>query len=274
MTLEEIIDEAFRKRGLDPAYGRRTAQIESSMDPRARNPGSSAGGLFQFIDDTWKQYGKGRDRYDPVAAADAAADLTVANQKALRNALGREPTNAELYLAHQQGAGGATDLITDPDGKAEGDRFALNGGAGGTKGDFARKWMAKFEGRKDGMAVPGTTPEAGLPNPGLNDEQLKRLMAMFGAQQKKPAAAAPASGANMSGAGAFASGFASGLPEPKQMDFGKMFAQPGPGNQMMGAGGKTDAAMGNASAGDWGKPAGGGGGGMNLAGLFSSLFGG
>lgn len=267
MTLEEIIDEAFRKRGLDPAYGRRTAQIESSMDPRAKNPRSSAGGLYQFIDDTWKQYGKGRDRFDPVAAADAAAEFTAANQKALRHALGREPTNAELYLAHQQGAGGAFDLINDPDGKAEGDRFALNGGAGGTKGDFARKWMAKFEGRKDGMAVPGTTGETGLPTPASTDDQMKRLMAMFGAQQKKQAPAA--GGANLSAGGALASGFSSAIPD--QMDFAKMFAKPapGPGNQMMGAGGKTDAAMGNASAGDWAKPAGGG----DMLSKIMSLFG-
>jgi hypothetical protein len=267
MTIDEIIEQAFRKRGLDPAYGRRTAQVESSMDPRASNPNSSAGGLYQFIDDTWRQYGKGRDKFDPVASAEAAADLTAANQKALRYGLGREPTNAELYLAHQQGAGGAMDLINDPDGKAVGDRFALNAGTGGTKGDFARKWMAKFEGRKDGMAVPGTTGETGLPTPASTDDQLKRLMAMFGAQQKKQAAPA-AGGANLSAGGALASGFGSAMPD--QMDFSKMFAKPGPGNQMMGAGGKTDAAMGNASAGDWGKPAGGGG---DMLSKIMSLFG-
>ena len=269
MTIEEIIAEAFRKRGLDPAYGRRTAQIESSLDPKAKNPKSSAGGLYQFIDDTWARYGKGRDRYDPAAAADAAAELTVANQRALRNALGRDPTNAELYLAHQQGAGGAADLINDPDGKAEGERFALNGGAGGTKGDFARKWMAKFEGRDDGMAVPGTTGQEGLPTPVSKDDQIKRLMAAFGSQ-KKQAAAAPA-GTNLSAGGALASGFASAIPD--KMDFGKLFKAPGPGNVGVGNGvGKTDAAMGNANAGDWG---GAGGGSPMMAGISKllSLFG-
>lgn len=98
--IAEIIRAAYAARGLDPSIGLRTARIESGFNPAAKNPNSSAGGLFQFIDGTWKQYGKGRDRFDPVAAAEAAADLTAANQRALRNALGREPTNAELYLAH------------------------------------------------------------------------------------------------------------------------------------------------------------------------------
>ena len=43
--------------GLPTGFLGRVAQIESSMNPRAQNPRSSAGGLFQFIDSTARQYG-------------------------------------------------------------------------------------------------------------------------------------------------------------------------------------------------------------------------
>lgn len=39
--------------GLD-GIARRIAQCESGMNPRAENPRSSASGLFQFIDSTWR----------------------------------------------------------------------------------------------------------------------------------------------------------------------------------------------------------------------------
>jgi hypothetical protein len=40
--------------------------------------------------------------------------LTADNKASLTSALGREPTDAELYLAHQQGAGGAIKLLQNP----------------------------------------------------------------------------------------------------------------------------------------------------------------
>jgi hypothetical protein len=99
--------------GLPTGYLARTAQIESSMNPKAQNENSSAGGLFQFIDSTAKQYGL-KDRFDPTQATQAAARLARDNAASLRRGLGREPTGAELYLAHQQGAGGALKLSAQP----------------------------------------------------------------------------------------------------------------------------------------------------------------
>lgn len=43
--------------GLPSGYLSQTAQIESGMDPNAKNPNSSAEGLFQFIDATASNYG-------------------------------------------------------------------------------------------------------------------------------------------------------------------------------------------------------------------------
>lgn len=88
----------------DPYY-QRLAEIESSMNPLAQNPKSTAKGLYQFIDSTAKAYNLD-DPFDPFKATKAVQSFTEENRAALRSALGREPTNGELYLAHQQGAQG------------------------------------------------------------------------------------------------------------------------------------------------------------------------
>lgn len=135
--------------GLPSGFLSRTAQIESAFNPMARNPNSSAGGLFQFIDSTAQQYGL-EDRFDPAQATDAAARLARDNAAMLRRTLGREPTAAELYLAHQQGGGGASKLLANPNARAVDvvgvDAVRLNGGDENmTAGQFASKWLDKFD---------------------------------------------------------------------------------------------------------------------------------
>lgn len=137
-----------RRYGLPAGYLRRTAQIESGLNPRAKNPRSSAGGLFQFIDSTARQYGLS-NRYEPQQATDAASRLARDNRNYLRRKLGREPSAAELYLAHQQGAGGAYRLLRDPSARAADvvgmDAVRLNGGSADmTAGEFAGLWTGKF----------------------------------------------------------------------------------------------------------------------------------
>lgn len=145
-TYAELFAQKERQYGLPQGYLARTAQIESSFDPNAKNPNSSAGGLFQFIDSTASQYGL-RNRFDPYEATDAAARLARDNAAHLRRVLGREPSGAELYLAHQQGAGGAEKLLKDPNAIVGGDEIALNGGRSGmTAGAFASQWLDKFNG--------------------------------------------------------------------------------------------------------------------------------
>lgn len=145
---------------LPPGYLTTTAQIESSMDPNAQNPNSSAAGLFQFIDSTAQQYGLA-DPLDPVASARAAAELASDNRDGLRSVLGREPTAEELYLAHQQGLGGATALLRDPDALATAalgnpDAVTLNmGDENMTAGQFADTVMGYY---RQGA---GTAPNSG-----------------------------------------------------------------------------------------------------------------
>lgn len=160
--------------GLPQGYLERTAFIESKGNPNAKNPKSSAGGLFQFIDSTAKQYGV-RDKFDPVQATDGAIDLAVDNMRTLTAALGREPTAAELYLAHQQGGEGARRLLSNPNAKAVdivgAEAVRLNGGnVDMTAGEFANLWLDKFNNTRtipptvgrpsDANAVASRTGEA------------------------------------------------------------------------------------------------------------------
>jgi len=144
-----IVDAAIRH-GQDPDALTQFAGIESSFNPLARNPNSTAGGLFQFLDGTARNYGL-RDKFDPAAASDAAARLMKDNRAYLVQRLGREPTPGELYLAHQQGAGGAAKLLANPDARAidvvGADAIRLNGGSADmTAGQFASKWTSKVGG--------------------------------------------------------------------------------------------------------------------------------
>lgn len=139
---------------LPTGYLARTAQIESGGNPNAKNPNSSATGPFQFIDSTARQYGL-TDRTDPIASADAAGRLARDNANTLRQALGREPTAGELYLAHQQGGGGAAKLLANPNARAADvvgmKAVTLNGGSANmTAGEFANKWVGKFGGGNSG----------------------------------------------------------------------------------------------------------------------------
>ena len=136
---------ASRTTGIDFGYLAATARRESAFIPDAKAPTSSATGLFQFIDQTWlrtlresgaelgyaeqaQAIAVRRDgsltvpdgtvrqdimdlRKDPVAASLMAGALTQSNAVHLRQSIGREPSDGELYIAHFLGAGGASRLI-------------------------------------------------------------------------------------------------------------------------------------------------------------------
>src|SRR6195256_1100221 len=140
------IRQAASTTGTSFEYLLATAKMESNFDPKASATTSSARGLYQFIDQTWlgtvKEagsqlgYGKYADaitktpsggysvsdptarnaimklRDDPEAASSMAAVLTQSNSFKLTGKIGRRPTDAELYMAHFMGVGGAGKLIS------------------------------------------------------------------------------------------------------------------------------------------------------------------
>lgn len=61
-TLEERIQTLARAHGVEPQTALNIARCESSLDPSAQNPSSSARGLYQFTDQTWVYIGSPGDR--------------------------------------------------------------------------------------------------------------------------------------------------------------------------------------------------------------------
>lgn len=118
---QQIIAEEARKAGIDPSIMLAMAHIETggSFDERAKNPGSSASGLFQFMKGTRGRYGlDGNTVFDARKNAAAGARMLNENRAFFRKRFGREPSAGELYLMHQQGAGGASALLSNPNALA------------------------------------------------------------------------------------------------------------------------------------------------------------
>lgn len=174
-------------------YFGKLAQIESKGNPNAVSP-TGAQGLFQFIPSTWKQYGGGADVRDPKAQFVAVQKFTADNRDALTQALGREPTAGELYLAHQQGAGGAIKLLSNPGatpaelGLAR--NVAVNGGnPNAPAAQFVQKWVSKFDGvgsplafgSRDQATAPSAVAYARPPAPAASEDD---------GEEDKPAAGA------------------------------------------------------------------------------------
>ena len=101
---------------ISPSYLSTTAAFESGGNANATNR-SGAAGLFQFMPKTAAQYGLSNP-YDPQSATMAAAQFANNNYNYLSSKLGYAPSDAQLYLAHQQGPGGAAGLLGNPDASA------------------------------------------------------------------------------------------------------------------------------------------------------------
>ncbi|MCZ8181629.1 MAG: transglycosylase SLT domain-containing protein [Beijerinckiaceae bacterium] len=151
--LSRPLRQASEATGIPFDYLVKTAKRESNLNPEAKAASSSATGLFQFIEQTWlglvkregpnlglaeaasaiQRDGSGRYvvpegdmrqqilalRKDPTLSARLAGVFTSENRSSLREALGRDPTGGELYIAHFMGAGGAKELIGLANGSPE-----------------------------------------------------------------------------------------------------------------------------------------------------------
>ena len=150
-----LFEQTAGQFGLPPHLLARTAQIESAGNPNVRHGGFV--GLFQEGSPFVAAHG-GLNPLDPASATLMAARGFAEDRSGLRKALGREPTEGELYLAHQQGLGGAEKLLANPNALASAlvgaQAVTANGGAPGeTARDFAAHWMGKFENQGQGPTV-------------------------------------------------------------------------------------------------------------------------
>ena len=149
MTKKEIIEliiEESANSDVDTEFLLTMANIESGFNPNAKNP-SGAAGLYQFMPSTAKAYGL-RNPYNPTDAIRAVIKLTKANATALQRA-GLEPSGANLYLAHQQGAGGVIILYSSilkgrPLSRIIRRNIDANGGKGLSAKEFVDKWKTKY----------------------------------------------------------------------------------------------------------------------------------
>ncbi|RWR04686.1 transglycosylase SLT domain-containing protein [Paenirhodobacter populi] len=144
-----IIDDTAQAYGLDPRALAAIGWIESRFR-NIKNPRSTASGIMQFIASSADAYGLD-DPFDIPANVDAGARMMKDNAAFLSRTLGRQPEPWMLYLAHQQGPGGALRLLTSPDrsaaeivGQAA---FSLNTrlGRNATAAEFVAEWRQGFD---------------------------------------------------------------------------------------------------------------------------------
>jgi len=114
--IKDMITRAAQARGVDPAVAIAIARAESSLRPDAKNPDSSAKGLYQVTDETWSDYGGAKGRaLDPDENIRVGMDILVKNGAMLAKTLGRDPRAEELYAAHFFGPTGSRRVLSaDP----------------------------------------------------------------------------------------------------------------------------------------------------------------
>jgi hypothetical protein len=169
-------------------YTSRVFQIESNNNPNAVTGKNR--GLGQFGPDEEREFGindSNRGNYATQAAA--LAQERARNEGPLTKALGRPPTDAEHYFAHQQGIGGAISHFTNPDqpawvnmyntaeGRKKGMKWAQDAITGNmtpqmkaqlgtnpdniSSGAFANQWQARYNGgQQPGARAPGPMSDA------------------------------------------------------------------------------------------------------------------
>lgn len=127
--IKGIVAAAAKRAGMDPVLMQVMAAKESSFKTNAKNPNSSALGLYQFLNGTWQEvlnkYGSKYDlntlnasRLDPEHSTLMAAEYLKANMKHI-SGVKPKPNITDAYLTHFLGPGGAKKLLSaNPDESA------------------------------------------------------------------------------------------------------------------------------------------------------------
>jgi len=148
--VEQAISQAASQYGVPLDFMRVMAEIESEGNPNAKNK-SGASGLYQFMLKTAKRFNLA-DRFDPIESAKGAARYILSNikelsQKGITVDLNKTPYLG--YLAHQQGAGGISQIVRAASGVGNVSstvrrNMNANGGKGKTPQQFLDFWEAKY----------------------------------------------------------------------------------------------------------------------------------
>lgn len=170
-----------QQEGVNPSVALTIAHIETggSFDHTAKNPTSSAHGLFQILDKTWKGQGGGDRTNIDEQIRQGLKHIKNANAS-MRKSLGREPVAHEQYLGHLLGPGGAAAVLkADPNAKLidvvrkydpkNADAIVNNNGMSGlTVGQAVDKWRNKWNSLSARYGGNGTSTAIGMDGSSYN----------------------------------------------------------------------------------------------------------
>ena len=171
----KTIARKAQQEGVDPSVALTISHIETggSFSHTAKNPESSAHGLFQVIDKTWKGQGGGDRNSVDEQIRMGLKHIKNANAS-MRKSLGREPVAHEQYLGHLLGAGGAStvlksdpnakliDVVRQYDSKNANAIVNNNGMKGLTVGEAIGKWRNKWNSLSSRYGGNGTSTAMGM----------------------------------------------------------------------------------------------------------------
>jgi len=164
-----------QQEGVNPSVALTIAHIETGgkFDHTAKNKTSSAHGLFQILDKTWKGQGGG-DRHNVDEQIKQGLKHIKSANAFMRKSLGREPVEHEQYLGHLLGPGGAAAVLkADPNAKLidvvrkydskNADAIVKNNGMSGmTVGQAIGKWRNKWNNLSARYGGTGTSTAYGM----------------------------------------------------------------------------------------------------------------
>lgn len=158
----KLIARRSQQEGVDPTVALTISQLESNFSHTAQPPIgkngkrlSSAHGLFQLLDGTWKGQGGGNRNDINEQIKQGLKHIKNANAS-IRKGIGRDPIAHEQYLGHLLGPAGAVHVLkADPNAKLidivktydkeNADAIVKNNGmAGLTVGQAIDKWRKKW----------------------------------------------------------------------------------------------------------------------------------
>lgn len=158
-THAKTIARQAKQAGIDPSVALTISHIETggTFSHTAQNPSSSAHGLFQVIDKTWRGLG-GRNRSDVNEQIRIGLKHIQLANREIQKAIGRPVVAHEQYLGHLLGPAGATHVLkADPNAKLidivrkydkeNAEAIVNNNGMRNlTVGEAINKWKKKWDG--------------------------------------------------------------------------------------------------------------------------------
>ena len=169
----KTIARKAQQEGINPSVALTISHIETggSFSHTAKNPTSTAYGLFQVLDKTWKGLG-GKDRNNVDEQIRIGLKHIKQADSYMRKSLGREPVAHEQYLGHLLGPGGASavlkadpnarliDVVRKFDSKNADAIVGNNGMSGLTVGQAIGKWEKKWNGLSNRYGGSSSTTTA------------------------------------------------------------------------------------------------------------------